>query len=143
MVRIILLILLIITSCQRYEELEKVVTGDFICAQIEETSADTRTSLDGADVIWSENDRITVFNKSHFPQKYQIQDEFVGKNYGYFSPVETESAGNEIGSGMTLGHIIAYYPYTDGVGCQSSEDAYRLSGVMLPSEQTYAKDSFG
>ena len=143
MVRIILLILLIITSCQRYEELEKVVTGDFICAQIEETSADTRTSLDGADVIWSENDRITVFNKSHFPQKYQIQDEFVGKNYGYFSPVETESAGDEIGSGMPLGHIIAYYPYADGIECHNSEGAYRLSGVMLPSEQTYAKDSFG
>ena len=140
----IIFILLGLISCHRQEEFNDVRnSGSYLYTQIEEVPS-TKTGMNEANnVLWSERDELTVFNKSTLPQKYRIQDEFVGKNYGYFSPVETESAGDEIGSGMPLGHIIAYYPYADGIECHNSEGAYRLSGVMLPSEQTYAKDSFG
>lgn len=48
----------------------------------------TKTLLDeNNDILWTAADQIAAFLKSPSAQCFQIQDEYVGKNQGYFSEV--------------------------------------------------------
>ena len=134
-------------SCQRVEELE-TGSAERVFARIEE-DAFSRTSLsESNNVVWAAADQLTVFDKSSLPAKYQVDEEYVGKNYGGFSPIGSESSGGGLVSGMALAHVIAYYPYGQGVECYKADSgsptkSYELRGVTVPVEQNYAVGSFG
>lgn len=136
-------------SCQRVEQLEAAEgAGEPIFARIEE-EPQSRTALNGNNnVVWSDKDQLTVFNKSSLPLKYQVDEGYEGKNYGGFSPVGSGTSDGSLVSGMALNHIIAYYPYGPDVECYRADSSsptrsYELRGVTVPSEQNYAPESFG
>ena len=131
-----LIILIAMISCHREEEFERMDSTDGLYARMEGMQA-TRTSVDESNnIVWSEGDQISVFNKSTAAAKYQIQDESVGKSSGKFFLAGPEAAGE------TLKHIIAYYPYLEDIKCKETEGRYELTGISLPAEQIYAAESF-
>ena len=133
-------------SCQR----EEIACGDYedrdksieFYVTIEDGDL-TKTTLDEHNnVRWSANDQIVIFQNSTLGLKYQVKDEFVGKTYGDFSAVSSGNSGGDFGAGLELSHNIAYYPYSEAVECEKFSLNYKLY-IDLPSEQTYAEDSFG
>ena len=112
----------------------------FLYATIEEVAA-TKTYMDANNNIrWAEGDQIVGFMKSSLGLKYQILPSSVGKTYASFENI-SGSNGN-INAGTEWDHNVVYYPYSDVVDAQKLGSNYSLS-VSLPSEQTYAEDSFG
>ena len=91
-------------------------------------------------IRWSEGDQIIAFMKSSYGHKYKLISSFVGKTYADFEPAT--SAGGNLSAGTEWNHNVVYYPYSADVEAIKSGDNYTLS-VVLPSEQTYAAESFG
>ena len=141
MKRIILSVLTmsaLLCGCQKDHVSELAQGRGTIQATIEEISA-TRTLMDEDNNIrWSEGDQIVGFMKSTLGVKYQVTAASVGKTSASFE--EVSSGG--LNAGTELEHIIAYYPYSSSVSAAKSGSNYTLD-VILPSEQTYAAESFG
>ena len=98
----------------------------------------TKTLLDeNNDILWTAADQIAAFLKSPSAQCFQIQDEYVGKNQGYFSEVSPSRS-----SAAEWEENVAYYPYSETVRCAKTESGYILD-ILLPQEQTYHEKSFG
>lgn len=131
---------LCVAACQEYEDISSVISDDVLSAQIEEGEMTKTILSESNDILWSEGDQILVFMKTSLGLQYQLQDEYIGKSYGYFSKISTNS-GDDLGIGMEWDHIVAYYPYSKTVECEKSDDEYVLD-VVLPSEQTYVAESF-
>lgn len=129
---------LLAVSCSVQDlDFEKVEpSGDdvFYASLNSDFSQDTRVYLDeNIKILWDENDRISIFNKSTLNQQFMFMGE-TGDNSGYFNRVSTPS-----GTGRSLGFICAVYPY-------SSATTISNTGVLsltLPAEQTYREESFG
>lgn len=142
----ILSILAATMACQKEEEHynETPIGEEQFYATIYKHDADTtKTVLDEDNNIrWSLGDQLIIFNKSSLGLKYQIQDSYVGETSGYFSKVVSDTPSDDFGAGMAIRHNIAYYPYSSNVKFAKSGDDYTLK-VVLPSEQTYAEESFG
>lgn len=127
-------------SCVEEISSPEMVSSE-LYAQIEHEDQ-TRTMMDeNNNIRWSEGDQILAFMKTSLGLKYQIKDEYVGKTSGYFSQVASGSS-SDLGAGMEWAHNVVYYPYSSAVECEKSGSTYSLS-VVLPAEQTYAKESFG
>lgn len=128
-------------GCQKNEISEPSLSGDDLHATIED-DASTKTVMDEHNNIrWSEGDQIVAFMKTSYGHKYQVKPSFVGKTYADFSKISSFS-GDDLSAGMEWEHVVAYYPYTDGVECVKSGDDYTIN-VVLPAQQTYAAESFG
>ena len=83
---------------------------------------------------WTADDRVSIFNKNTYNQQYQ----FIGETGDY------EGGFNKVGdpefiTGDAIPHIVSVYPYQRLT--RVSED--EVVTVSLPSEQSYALDSFG
>ena len=127
-------------GCQKNDVREHVQDCEVLQATIEEV-ASTRTVMDADNNIrWSEGDQVIAFMKSSYGHKYQLISSFAGKTYADFSIVS--SGGGNLSAGTEWDHNVVYYPYSDAVEAEKSGDNYVLD-VVLPSEQTYAEDSFG
>ena len=125
-------------ACQKSGVLIK--DNQCLTAEIEQI-AQTKTYMDADNNIrWSEGDQIVAFMKSSYGHKYQLISSFAGKTYADFSIVSSGS-GN-LSAGTEWDHNVVYYPYSDAVEAEKSGSNYTLN-VTLPSEQTYAPDSFG
>lgn len=125
-------------ACQKNEIAEPARDGQVLYATIEDWSS-TRTVLDEDNNIrWSEGDQIVGFLNSTLGLKYQVTASSVGQTSASFD--EVGSGG--LNAGTELDHIIAYYPYSSAVKVARSGADYALE-VALPSEQTYAHESFG
>lgn len=128
-------------SCQKKEFVEIMPAYDELHAMTEVASG-TRTVMDEFNnVLWSADDQIVAFMRTSLGLKYQLKDSYIGKTSGAFSKVASGSS-DDLVSGMELDHIVAYYPYSESVMCSNTSGGYALN-VVLPSEQTYAPDSFG
>lgn len=132
-----------IFGCQVDEMMESVsVVGEEFHATIENDGL-TRTTLDEHNNIrWSANDQIIIFRKTTLGSKYQVKDASVGKTSGSFSLVSSGSSGDDFDAGVDLEHNIAFYPYSESLECERFSSDYKIN-VNLPSEQTYAPESFG
>lgn len=129
----------IFAACNKPET--PVPASDTITARIEQESAPTKTYMDANNnVLWSSGDQIVGFMKSSLGLKYQILPSSVDKTWASFENV-SGSNGN-INAGTEWDHNVVYYPYSDAVEAAKSGSNYSLS-VVLPSEQTYAPESFG
>ena len=132
--------LALIAACNKVESPAPSQGSDVITAQIEQETA-TRTYMDVHNNIrWSEGDQIVGFMKSSLGLKYRILSSSVGKTSAFFEKV---SSGNDyIGAGNEWDHNVVYYPYSSTIEAAKSGSNYVLD-VVLPSEQTYAAESFG
>lgn len=128
-------------GCQKNEISETRTSGVELHATIED-DASTKTVMDeNNNIRWSEGDQIIAFMKSSYGYKYQVKSSFIGETYADFSKVSS-SDGDDLSAGMDWDHIVAYYPYAESIKCAKSGNNYALN-VILPSEQTYAAESFG
>ena len=128
-------------GCQKNEISETRTSGVELHATIED-DASTKTVMDeNNNIRWSEGDQIIAYMKSSYGHKYQVKSSFIGETYADFSKVSS-SNGDDLSAGMDWDHIVAYYPYAESIKCAKSGNNYALN-VILPSEQTYAPESFG
>lgn len=104
-------------------------------ATMEQNDTDTKTSLDGLNVVWTEGDQIRVFNHSH-------QDGVVFTlKAGEGGKITAEFEGSDIGSGP----YYAIYPAsaTEGLAIPFTEEAPLAINATVEAEQTYVAGSFG
>ena len=142
----ILLLLLLAVACQQVEPLveTEVVTGPEFSAQIEEFGAETKTALAyGNSVVWSEGDQLAIFRGESVADKYQVKSDRVGTASGTFEIVANGSGT----AAATFPTNIAVYPYEEDLVCTPvTQDgtvvSYQITGVTIPSVQTYVPDSF-
>lgn len=144
MKRIILGILAVsamLCGCQKNDVSEQVQESATLQATIEDV-ASTKTVMDANNnILWQEGDQIVAFMKSSYRHKYQLLSSYAGKAYADFEPVSSGNGGN-LSAGTEWDHNVAYYPYSETVECLKSGSNYVID-VILPSEQTYAPESFG
>ena len=86
-------------------------------------------------VLWNEDDRISVFNKTTYNYQYQFTGED-GDNYGSFEEIPVTG----LISGNNLNNIYAVYPYSKS---NKVNNAGTTITMTLPAEQTYKEHSFG
>lgn len=133
-------------SCQK-NEISIPIQEDVEVYASMEGMAKTKTILDeNNNVLWSSGDQLTIFKKNTLGLKYQVIEDYVGKNYGGFSRVLSEGDDN-VYAGVALDHWIVYYPYSDGISCSKADSnepvkSYELTGISLPPEQLYVSGSF-
>ena len=130
-----------IIACQKTEENFEQSDAHELHASIEADGASKTVLDENNNIRWSEGDQIVAFMKTSLGLKYQLKDSYIGETSGYFSKVSS-GASDDLGAGMEWDHIVAYYPYAESIKCAKSGDNYQIS-VILPTEQTYAPDSFG
>lgn len=98
----------------------------------EESTSRTYMS-EGKRLRWTEGDQISFFYKSALNYQYKF-DGKTGANAGTFSPIK-----QVVGTGSDLNRNYAVYPYDSNI--EIDEDG--IITATLPSEQTYAENSFG
>ena len=128
-----------LVACQK-NEVAAPAADSVLYATIEESDA-TKTYMDANNnILWSEGDQIVAFMKTSLGLQYQVTSSSVGKASARFEEVGNNGGG--LNAGTEWDHNIAYYPYSEIVDCLKSGNNYALN-VVLPSEQTYAAESFG
>ena len=143
---ILFMAMLLSGACQQVEPLAEpqVAQGPDFTAVTEGFDVGTKTALaDGSTVVWSPGDRIAVFQGKSIADKYVIQDDYVGSKDGEFSILENANGTSD----ASFHANVAVYPYSDGLICtpvkeDGSVTSYQITGVTIPSVQTYAAESF-
>lgn len=126
-------------ACQ---EVEAPLAEKNVLSAVIEQDETTKTEMDeNNNILWSANDQIIAFMKSSYGHKYNLIPSYIGKAYADFEPASSGNGGN-LSAGGEWDHNVAYYPYSSSVECLKSGSNYTLD-VILPSEQTYAAESFG
>lgn len=133
--------LTLIAACNKVESPVPVQDTDILIAQIEQETS-TKTYMDAHNNIrWSEGDQVVAFMKSSLGLKYQVSEESVGKTSARFVKQATGNSDDLYG-GTDWNHNVVYYPYSATAEAEKSGNNYALN-IVLPSEQTYAAESFG
>ena len=133
--------LTLIAACNKVESPVSSQDTDILIAQIEQETS-TKTYMDAHNNIrWSEGDQVVAFMKSSLGMKYQISEESVGKTSARFVKQATGNSDDLYG-GTDWNHNVVYYPYSATAEAEKSNNNYALN-IVLPSEQTYAAESFG
>ncbi len=134
-----LLAALLFVGCSDiFVELESPLTNETTLPDLTANFADdglTRTYVEAGKYLrWHEADLITAFFGNTLNRQYKFNGA-TGANSGTFSLVPN----GELGTGNTLDAIYAIYPYD--ASATISDDGLIL--LTLPSEQSYAENSFG
>lgn len=141
-----ILIFMLLVACRQIEPLveQELSNGPEFTAHIEEFDVPSKTSLaNGNSVVWSSGDQIAIFQGASVADRYQVKEDNVGTKKGAFAIV-AKAEGN---SATTFQTNIALYPYEEGLECttvieDSEVTSYKLTGVTIPSVQTYATGTF-
>ena len=137
-----LIMLAAVLSFAACQEVEAPLAEENVLSAVIEQDETTKTVMDdNNNILWSANDQIVAFMKSSYGHKYQVKSSFIGKSYADFSRISS-AGGDDLSAGNEWDHNVAYYPYSSSVECLKSGSNYTLD-VVLPSEQTYAAESFG
>ena len=141
---------LLLGACQQVElPMEEAapqggVTGPEFSAKIEDFGAETKTALaNGSSVVWSAGDQIAIFQGTEAADTYQVDEKCVGTTEGRFGIV----AKGESLAGDVFDANIAIYPYQAGLTVtpvveDGQPTAYQITGVTIPSVQTYTANTF-
>ena len=139
-----------VSACQQVELPEEPVRvdGPEFAAKIEVFGAGehdgedalTKTALAGGNsVVWSAQDKIAIFQGTSTADTYQVDEKYVGTTQGRFGIVAT---GDPYADTSFDGNI-AIYPYQEGLTVTpTSATEYQITGVTLPSVQTYTANTF-
>ena len=144
--RHILIFMLLVVACRQIEPLieQELSNGPEFTAQIEEFDVPSKTLLaNGNSVVWSSGDQIAIFQGASVADRYQVKEDNVGTKKSAFAIV-AKAEGN---SATTFQTNIALYPYEEGLECttvieDSEVTSYKITGVTIPSVQTYATGTF-
>lgn len=144
--RHILIFMLLVVACRQIEPLveQELSDGPEFTAHIEEFDVPSKTSLaNGNSVVWSSGDQIAIFQGASVADRYQVKEDNVGTKKGAFAIV-AKAEGN---SDTTFQTNIALYPYEEGLECttvieDSEVTTYKITGVTIPTVQTYATGTF-
>lgn len=144
--RYILIFMLLVVACRQIEPLveQELSDGPEFTAHIEEFDVPSKTSLaNGNSVVWSSGDQIAIFQGASVADRYHVKEDNVGTKKGAFAIV-AKAEGN---SATTFQTNIALYPYEEGLECttvieDSEVTSYKITGVTIPSVQTYATGTF-
>ncbi len=139
-------ILLAAIGCRQIEPLveQELSDGPEFTAHIEDFDVPSKTSLaKGSSVVWSSGDQVAIFQGTSVADRYQVKNESVGTKNGIFTII----AKGDGSPASTFQTNIALYPYEEGLECtpvieDSEVDSYSITGVNIPSVQTYAAGSF-
>ena len=101
---------------------------------------DTKTSLKGLDVIWSEDDRVAIFNGTVRAKEYKVKAGYSGSTTTILTPVNQDFTAGTDGSEMD-GNV-AFYPYSAVKSCKKTDDGYTLT-VDFPDNIESSPSSFG
>ena len=136
-----------LASCQKPETALPV--AEQFSASVESFESPTKTSMTPEKyVVWSQNDRLAIFQGSTLADEYKVSDASVGKANGTFSIVADNSNINgEFSAGTELPCNVALYPYADdltliGSVLEDEGTIYEIEGLTLPAEQVYVEGSF-
>lgn len=149
---------LLLGACQQVElPMEEAapqggVTGPEFTALVEAFGAGehdgegalTKTALaNGSSVVWSAGDQIAIFQGTEAADTYQVDEKCVGTTQGRFGVVA--KGESSVGEGFDAN--IAIYPYQDGLAVtpvveDGQPTAYQITGVTIPSVQTYTANTF-
>ena len=135
---IALSVMAVVTGCQMEEMAAPESNGSVmeVYASIEDI-ADTRTYMDGAEVLWSSGDQIAVFLKNTLRKRFTVTPESVGGKDATFL---YDSEYIMMGNNTAISNNVAYYPFCD-VTCAADGRTYTLGNITLPSVQSYAASS--
>lgn len=127
------LITLLISGCTQDELVKSESSnGRQFTASFEQNESRTYVE-DGTLLRWTAEDQISLFEGNALNQQYQFAGK-TGANGGYFNKVN-----NTFGTGNDLGCHYAIYPYASDIEITDSG----VITATLPSEQSYAENSFG
>ena len=134
-------------GCQKSEPSGQSVSGDVFTATVETFDAQTKTAMTPEkQIVWSANDRLAIFQGSSLADEYKVSSEYVGQMNGKFTRVSS-AENDDYSSGMELSTNVAFYPYAENLSLTGSvledETVYSITGVVIPSTQTYVAGSFG
>jgi len=136
-----------VASCQKSETAFPV--SEQFTATVESFESQTKTSMTPEKyVVWSQNDRLAIFQGSTLADEYKVADASVGSANGTFSIVTDASDINgDFSAGTELPCNVAFYPFADDLSLTGSvlEDegpVYEIDGFSLPAGQIYAEGSF-
>ena len=92
---------LMVCSCQKENLAEVSTAKNSVVATIEE---DTKTTVNGTDVTWKENDQIAIayYNSGSITVPYKLDNTYAGQKQGVFTGEEISFAGD----------CYAVYPYS-------------------------------
>ena len=133
-----------VAACQKSET--AIPVSEQFTATVESFESQTKTSMTQEKyVVWSQNDRLAIFQGSTLADEFKVSDASAGKANGTFTKVTT--AGDDFSAGTEIPCNVALYPYATGLtltGAMLEYEApvYEVEGVVLPSEQTYVAGSF-
>ena len=146
-------LIFLIASCQQVElpieadgdkpEAEQV-SGPEFTTHVEAFGAQIKIAMDGNSVVWNAGDQIAIFQGLSAADKYQVKEDGIGKTSATF---EIVAKGDE-SSTTELPVNIALYPYESNLVCtpviteNGKTTAYQITGVTIPSTQTYTANSF-
>ena len=146
---LILSMTLALAACQQEElaQQEVIASPEDFVATVEEYSGATKTSLNEKNqILWSEDDQISIFNGDTQNKCYQISSLYPNRLGATFSYVPGAADDNDI---YELNGNLAVYPYSEkyvAVGCFNEEGTYQsgwsFSNLVLPEVQEYAEGSF-
>ena len=100
---------------------------------------DTRTVMDeDMNVVWEQGDQVSIFVGKTLNQRFQVEDDCAGNTDGAFDQVSTPG----FVSSTEIHNNVAYYPYSSSISVVPGVHDYAVIAT-LPSQQTYASNSFG
>ena len=103
---------------------------------LEEDSSTRMYADDQLRTLWNAGDCISVFEKSTFNNKYQLDEDVEdGDAAGGFHYV----SGPAFGAENPIDHHVAVYPYRSTTKMSNDEELT----ILLPAEQTYRPDMYG
>ena len=127
------LITLLVSGCTQDELVKSESSnGRQFTASFEQN--ESRTYIEEGNLLrWTAEDQISLFEGNTLNQQYQFTGK-TGANGGYFNKIN-----NTFGTGNDLGCHYAIYPYASDIEITDSG----VITATLPSEQSYAENSFG
>lgn len=146
---LILSIALALAACQQEELVQQEVIAspeDFV-ASVEDYSGATKTSLNEKNqILWSEDDQISIFNGSFTNKLYQVKSLTADKRNATFSLSPDSIVDNDP---VEMDGNLAFYPYMNDMTVSYMYDegndqptGLRIEGISIPRDQIYAESSF-
>lgn len=118
-------------------------------ASTEVFTPQTKTSMTSdKQVVWSQNDRLAIFQGCTVADEFLVTDSSAGKTNASFNIVRDNSDVNgSFSAGTEVPSNVAIYPYADGLSLSGSSidggTSYEIEGIVLPVVQNYVTGSFG
>lgn len=137
-------------GCQTEPMNEPLIVGSSVFdASTEVFRPQTKTSMtQDKQVVWSQNDRLAIFQGCTVADEFLVTDSSDGKTNGTFNIVSDNSEVNgSFSAGTEVPCNVAIYPYAGDLSLSGASidggTSYKIEGVVLPAVQNYVSGSFG